>query len=62
MLDKIEQFKKNISREKNKEMDRKFEEICDKLDTEINSNSITSVFDISEQFDRVIEKEQSTTL
>lgn len=54
MMDKIEEFKKSISREKNKEMEEKFQEISDKLQGLINTNSVENIFEISSEFDKII--------
>ena len=61
-MDKMEEFKKSISREKNKEMEDKFQEISEKLEGLINTNSVENIFEISSEFDKIIEKEQTTTL
>lgn len=62
MNEKIEELKKKMSREKNKEMDHKFEEITEKLENLIGSNRVESIFDISDEFDNLIKDQEGTTV
>ena len=60
MQEKLTQIKKKMSREKNKEVEDRFEEISEALESKINSNSIESIFDISEEFDKMIQSHQGS--
>lgn len=43
-------------------MDGKFDEITQKLENLIATNSVETIFDISDEFDKVIQAQEGTTM
>ena len=62
MNEKIEELKKKMSKEKNKEMDQRFDQITEQLEQLIGSNRVESIFDISDEFDKLIKDQEGATV